>query len=402
MTHVPQDMKQITYLLLLILSLHTSCTGQAPLSGKITLASTDQWATTLFLIQPRSLDEVATSFLGQVIDSAQVKPDGSFVFAKLPDSPEPMLLELAVQKKGEQFVNRLNNDEPSSDNYCPIIWKNGLKLKVSASMAQFQSSFTIENPSPENAALLRLRDIRQAAFQQFMSKSKDEEHEEAKLLEAEAAKLNFQKRLIDFAQQTDQLLPALLAIRWVSTNQDYERIPEFLFSQCQKWQSSNPSHPWVAQLCQKSNRERLPVLIGDKLPDALLPMLAGDTLTLAQLIGKRRLTLLDLWASWCAPCRRENRDFLVPLWEDHHKTGFEIIGYALDASAQAWEKAIQADGAYRWVHASHLRGDDAPLMEALRIQTIPANFLLDADGKVIAKNLHGEELAKFVAKYLGD
>jgi thiol-disulfide isomerase/thioredoxin len=393
-------MKKITYLLLLLLPLHTNCSGQAPLSGKISLAPNEQWAPTLFLIQPRSLDEVATSFLGQIIDSAKVKADGSFVFEKLPDSPVPMLLELAVQKKGEQFVNRLNNEDPDTDNYCPIIWKNGLKLKISASMAQFQSSFSIENPSPENAALLKLRDIRQAAFQQFLSKNKDEEHEEAKLLEAEAAKLNFQKPLIDFAQQTGQLLPALLAIRWVSPNQDYERIPEFLFSQCQKWQKWHPGHPWVAQLCQKSKRERLPVLIGDKLPDTLLPMLAGDTLTLTQLIGKRRLTLLDLWASWCAPCRRENRDFLVPLWEQHHKNGFEIIGYALDASAPAWKKAIEADGAYRWVHASHLRGDDAPLMEALRIQTIPANFLLDGDGKVIAKNLHGEALVKFVQEFL--
>lgn len=393
-------MKQTINLLLIILSLHTNCSGQAPLSGKITIAPNAQWAPTLFLIQPRSLDEVATSFLGQVIDSAKVNADGSFVFEKLPNSPEPMLLELAVQKKGEQFVNRLNNENPDSDNYCPIIWKNGLKLKISASMAQFQSSFAIENPSPENAALLKLRDLRQTAFQQFLSKNKDEEHDEAKLLDAEAARLNFQKILMDFAQQSDQLLPALLTIRWVSPNQDYERIPEFLFSQCQKWQSSHPGHPWVAQLCQKSDRERLPVLIGDKLPDALLPMLAGDTLTLTQLIGKRRLTLLDLWASWCAPCRRENREFLVPLWEQHHKNGFEIIGYALDASAPAWKKAIEADGAYRWVHASHLRGDDAPLMEALRIQTIPANFLLDGEGKVIAKNLHGEALVKFVQAYL--
>ncbi|MDX2070975.1 MAG: TlpA disulfide reductase family protein [Haliscomenobacter sp.] len=393
-------MKWIVYLVFTLLAQPFSCTAQAPIYGKITFAPNDQWAPTLFLIQPRSLDEVASSFLGQVIDSAKVKADGSFVFEKLPDSPEPMLLELAVQKKGEQFVNRLTNENPGSDNYCPFVWKNGLKLKVSASIAQFQSSFSIENPSPENVALLKLRDIRRAAFQQFLSKNKDDEHEEAKLLEVEGAKLNFQKTLMDFAQQNDQLLPALLAIRWVSTNQDYERIPEFLFSQCQKWQSQYPSHPWVAQLCQKCDRKRLPVLIGDKLPDALLPMLAGDTLALAQLVGKRRLTLLDIWASWCAPCRRENRDFLVPLWEQHHKTGFEIIAYALDASPAAWKKAIDADGAYRWVHASHLRGDDAPLMEALRIQTIPANFLLDADGKVIAKNLYGNELINFVAQYL--
>ena len=394
-------MKQLCYLLLL-LPLHTSCSGQPALTGKLSLPLDEKWAPTLFLIQPRSLDEVATSFLGQVIDSAKVKADGSFVFQKLPDSPEPILLELAVQKKGEQFVNRLNNENTGSDNYCPIIWKNGLKLKIKASIAQFQSSFTIENPSPENAALLKLRDLRQAAFQQFLSNSKDEEHDEAKLLEAEAARLGFQKTLMNFAQQTDQLLPALLAIRWVSPNQDYERIPEFLFSQCERWSNEKPGHPWVAQLCQKSKRERLPVLIGDKLPDAFLPMLNGDTLTLAHLIGKRPLTLLDLWASWCAPCRRENRDFLVPLWEQHHKNGFEIIAYALDASAPAWKKAIEADGAYRWVHASHLQGDDSPLMEALRIQTIPANFLLDGDGKVIAKNLHGQELLKFVAKYLGE
>lgn len=395
-------MKQTIHFLLLILSLQTSCSGQASLSGTLTFAPNDQWAPTLFLIQPRSLDEVATSFLGQVIDSAKVKADGSFVFNKLPDSPEPILLELAVQKKGEQFLNRLNNEDPRSDNYCPIIWKNELKLKIKASIAQFQSTFAIENPSPENAALLKLRDLRQVAFQQFLSKNKEEEHDEAKLLEAETAKLDFQKTLMDFAQKTDQLLPALLAIRWASPNQDYERIPEFLFSQCEKWKNGHSAHPWVTQLCQKSKRERLPVLIGDKLPDALMPMLDGDTLTLAQLIGKRRLTLLDLWASWCAPCRRENRDFLVPLWEQHHKVGFEIIAYALDASPQAWRKAIETDGAYRWVHASHLRGDDAPLMEALRIQTIPANFLLDADGKVIAKNLYGNELIKFVAQYLGE
>jgi thiol-disulfide isomerase/thioredoxin len=129
-------------------------------------------------------------------------------------------------------------------------------------------------------------------------------------------------------------------------------------------------------------------------------MLAGDTLRLQQLLPKGKLTILDLWASWCAPCRRENREVLVPLWDKYHSMGLEIVGYALDASVGAWKKAIATDGASRWPHASHLRGDDAPLMELLRIQTIPANFLLDVEGKVVAKNLHGEELVKFVQKYL--
>ncbi|MCO6480785.1 MAG: redoxin domain-containing protein, partial [Phaeodactylibacter sp.] len=221
------------------------------------------------------------------------------------------------------------------------------------------------------------------------------------LLEEEKARRGFQQALMDFAQNTDHLLPALMAVRWVSPENDYERIPEFLVSQCQKWQGQHPEHPWVVQLCDKTSREQLPVLKGDQLPDYLLPMLSGDTVALSQLLG-RRLTLFDLWASWCAPCRRENRDVLTPLWDKYHERGFQIIGYALDGSEKAWKAAIEKDGAYRWRHASHLQGDDAPLMEALRLQTIPANFILDAEGKVLAKNLHGEELVEFVQAFMGE
>lgn len=393
-------MKWIAYIAFLLLLLQTSCKGQAPLSGKLHLEQNDQWSNQVYLIQPRNLDEVAATFVGQVIDSAQIKADGSFAFEKLPNTAEPILLELAVQKKSERFVNRLENENPTTDNYFPIVWQNGQHLKVKAAIQQFQSSFTIENPSPENAALLRLRNLRQTAFQQFIQENNAEKHDEAKLLEEEAAQLHFQQAIMDFAKQTDYLLPALVAIRWVSPKNDYERVPEFLVAQCEKWQALYPNHPWVMQLCNKTNRANLPVLTGDKIPDTSLPMLSGDTIPLYQLIKDKRLVILDLWASWCAPCRRENRNYLVPLWEKYHNQGFDIIGYALDASKNTWKKAIEADGAYRWVHASHLQGDDAPLLDALRIQTIPANFILDADGKVIAKNLHGEALTQFVESYL--
>jgi thiol-disulfide isomerase/thioredoxin len=392
-------MRWIYYLLFVSLFLIMSCAEKAPLSGKLQLGKADEWSSKIYLIQARSLDEIAASFVGQVIDSATIKTDGSFAFEKLPDTSDPVLLELVVHKKGERFTNRLNNEDPTSDNYFPIVWKNGLVLQVTAAIAQFQNSFSIANPSPENAALLALRDIRQAAFQQFTAKSNPAAHDETKLIEEQEALSAFRQPLIDFAQNTDYLLPALVAIRWASPNSDYERIPEFLFAQCEKWQNSHPDHPWVAQLCQKSQRDNLPVLIGDQITDMPLPMLAGDTMNLSQLLGQR-ITILDLWASWCAPCRRENRDILVPLWDKYHEQGFEIIGYALDASAGTWQKAIIKDGADRWPQASHLQGDDAPFLETLRIQTIPANFLLNANGEVIAKNLHGEELVEFINDYL--
>ena len=392
-------MKQISYFSFLLLLLFASCDAKGPLSGKLQMTPGDGWAAMVYLIQPRSLDEVATSFAGQILDSAAVLADGSFFFSKMPGSPDPVLFELAVQKKGERFLNRLENENPETANYFPIVWKNGDQLEITASVEQFQSSFSIKKTTPQNAALLQLRDARLKAYQTYLQHDNGEGHDAEKLLNEEATSLKFKRVMMDFAQQTGYLLPALLAIRWVSPANDFERVPEFLVSQCEKWQNKNPGHPWVAQLCQKSNREQLPVLIGDPIPDAQLPMLSGDTSALHQLMGKS-LTILDLWASWCAPCRRENRDFLVPLWDQYHGQGLQIIGYALDGSEGAWKKAIEKDGASRWLHASHLQGDDAPLLETLRIQTIPSNFILDGEGKVVAKNLHGEELLKFVEEYM--
>jgi thiol-disulfide isomerase/thioredoxin len=394
-----KSMKAIRHFLFLIPILLAGCQGKAPLTGVLDIPSGGEWAQVVYLIQPRHLDELATSFAGQVLDSAIVQADGGFVFQNLPEAPEPILLELAVQKKGERFSNKLEDDDPAMANYFPFIWQNGMQLAVRASLPQFQASFSIANPSPANAALLQLRDIRQAAFQTHLQKHTSTDHDAHALLDEEAALARFRQELMDFAQQMEHLLPALLAYRWVSPLNDYERVPEFLVSQCEKWQARHGDYPWVVELCQMAKREQLPVLQGDHIPDANLPLLSGDSTTLYRHLGSR-LTILDLWASWCGPCRRENREVLVPLWEKYQDAGLQIIGYALESSEDTWKKAMEKDGVTRWLQVSHLRGDDAPMMKTLRIQTIPANFILDANGVVVAKNLHGEALVKFVENYL--
>lgn len=377
-----------------------ACGDRPSLSGRVILGTQGNWHNQIYLIDPGSFDGIARSYIGTVIDSAAIGADGSFAFTKMPDAPESILLQIAVQQKGARYLNQLDNEGVGTANYFPIVWKNGDNIEVSAEADHFQSSFAIKDPSPENAAMLELRNVRQQAFEKYLAGKKSEVHDEAGLLDTEKALMNFRQPMMDFAQKSSFLLSALTAIRWLSIEADYERIPEFMVAQCEKWKQESPDHPWVAQLCQQGNRNVLPVLKGDAIPDFALPMLAGDTLALQQLLG-RQLTILDLWASWCAPCRKENRDYLVPLWEKYQAEGLQIIGYALDASAKVWKGAIEKDGADRWLHASHLQGDDSPFFEALRIRTIPANFLLDGSGKVVAKNVHGEELVRFVEEYLG-
>lgn len=393
-------MKWIYFFFLLSFLANTSCSQRPPISGTIAFsADSHHWNPTVYLIQPRTLKELATSYSGVVIDSAIIAKDGSFAFKELPEFTHPVLLELAIQPKGVSFPNRLENENIDLSNYFPIVWRSGDHLEILASADQFQHTFSFRNPTPENAALLSLRDIRQKGYQKLQFRPIREAHEEADLLEDEKAILDFQQPIMDFARQTEHLLPAMVAIRWVSPNNDYERVPEFLYDQCKKWETAYSDHPWVVELCEKGDPKKLPVLKGGVIPDALLPLLSGDSTSLYSLLGNR-ITVLDLWASWCAPCRVENREVLLPLWEKYHDNGFQIVGYALDAGDKAWKNAIEKDGAAVWVHASHLQGDDAPLMATLRIQTIPANFILDGQGKVLAKNLHGENLVKFIEKYL--
>ncbi|MGB3775740.1 MAG: TlpA disulfide reductase family protein, partial [Leeuwenhoekiella sp.] len=186
---------------------------------------------------------------------------------------------------------------------------------------------------------------------------------------------------------------------WVSPEKYYERVPEFIVDQCNIWKKKQPNHPWVKELCDLSDPSKLPVLVGDVFPDLKLPSISGDTISIKEQLGDN-VTIVDLWASWCIPCRKENREILVPVWDKYHEQGLEIIAYGLESNSSGWRTAVKHDGADRWVQVSDLQGDDAQFLKQIRVQTIPANFILDKKGVVLAKNIHGDALKDWIRDYL--
>lgn len=378
---------------LLLLQSSAGCSGPAApvISGKIQL--TPGWKPMVYLVQPRSFSEVASSFSGVVLDSARITGDGHFSFPALQATDQPVLLQLCIQQQNVRYPNQLLDDDVAMANYMPVVVQAGRPLEITAEAARFQATFSIKNPEGENLALLHLRDIRQQAWQQNSALISGHANENT-LQDHEDAIARFRKPLMDFADSVGHFLPALTAVRWVSNTGDYERVPEFIFRQCEKWRGAAGGAAWAAQLCQSAGKENLPVMIGDIIPDFQMPMSNGDTVMLHTLLGSR-VTVLDIWASWCAPCRRENRDILAPLRKQYGPKDLQIVGYSIDAGQGAWKAAIAKDGT-DWPQASHLTGDTSPFTEALRITTIPANFILDENGKVIAKNLHGAALKTFL------
>jgi len=389
------SLKQFTGLFIMALILK-ACHSPAYISGKI--EGIEKKDTKIYLIEPEELLEVAASYFGKVIDSAVVNSDGRFEFHNVPKTQESVVFELAVQLSGKAS-NYLQTDDPTTSNYMPIVWQPGETIQITAKCDEFQNSFSMDNPSEVNKALLDLRDLNMKAYQTFLAGKHWKVEDGDQLMEKEHAILQYQTKLIEFANNSTYLLPALVALRWVSPENDYERVPEFLVNQCNTWKEEQPDHPWVKQLCEVSDASNLPVLLGDEFPNFELPMLTKDTLYLKEQLGDK-LTIIDLWASWCAPCRKENREVLAPLWDEYHKQGLQIIAYGLETDEHTWRAAAERDGANRWLQTSDLQGDDAPFLKYIRVQTIPANFILDDKGIVIAKNVHGKALIDLVKSHI--
>ncbi|MEP6646465.1 MAG: TlpA disulfide reductase family protein [Saprospiraceae bacterium] len=375
----------------------SSCHGQvrAGICGKI--QPDHAFRNKVYLILPHHFSEIAADYLGQVIDSAEIKKGGSFEFQHIPIFPCKKLMLLMVQKKEVRFPNHLDDEIPSDANYMPFVLSKNEQLTFNADITHFQKSFSIINLSNENKSLILLRGIRMSAFNKFLNQNVIEGEEDSLLLEREKTHRNFVTELMNFADSTKSIEAALVSIRWINPTGDFERYPEFLIRQCEMWSSIDSQNNFVKELCIAADRNKLPVVIGDLVPDFSFPMENGDTSMMSDLLGDS-LTIIDIWASWCAPCRKENRTVLAPLYAKYNDKGFQILGYSIDSNADAWKEGIAKDGVI-WPQASHLAGDSSPFLEALRMTTIPANFILDPNGKIIAKNLFGEDLSAFVSEY---
>ena len=130
------------------------------------------------------------------------------------------------------------------------------------------------------------------------------------------------------------------------------------------------------------------VQIGKTAPDFSLPDTAGVMVSLSDFKGK--YVLLDFWASWCPPCRRENPN-VVKAFNDYKDKNFTVIGISLDKDKRKWLDAIASDN-LTWTHVSDLKYWDSEIPALYGVRGIPANILLDPDGIIIARNVTGEQL----------
>ncbi|OGX88418.1 hypothetical protein BEN47_08715 [Hymenobacter lapidarius] len=139
------------------------------------------------------------------------------------------------------------------------------------------------------------------------------------------------------------------------------------------------------------------VAIGAQAPEFTLFSPEGKPVSLASFRGK--YVLVDFWAYWCGPCRRENPN-VVKVYDEYKGRNFEILGVTLDTNQEKWLKAIKDDG-LTWPQLADLKkGDKNEAVTSYSVRAVPQNFLVDPDGKIVATNLRGAELKAAVARFI--
>ncbi|HYK77815.1 MAG TPA: TlpA disulfide reductase family protein [Daejeonella sp.] len=330
-----------------------------------------------------SIKKVLLYEMDQLIDSAFLNENNEFKFRRV--SAEPNFYTLLVGDKNFLLIAKNGDDISFKTNYADT--NNEYEIKGSEDSEKLREFNELSNKFGQEYQRI------QTEYQQIVSsrpESKDSIYN--------ALMPQFQKNMdayshaaLEFGEKNKGNLAGFYAVGTI----DPQRYEPELIKYAEEIKPTFPDNKAVQAFVNKM-MEIKPVSVGQMAPQFELPTPEGKQVKLADLKGK--YVLLDFWASWCAPCRQENPN-IVKLYNAYKDKNFTVFGVSLDKNKAAWEKAIK-DDKLTWTHVSELKEWDGNVSNLYKVEGIPASFILDPSGKIIAKNLRGAELEGFLSKTL--
>ncbi len=194
-----------------------------------------------------------------------------------------------------------------------------------------------------------------------------------------------------FIQRNANTPLPLLAVQYVNPKNEFPQYFDIVESSIK----ALPNHSYTEQL---ENARKGMIVVGNYAPEIAYPDTAGVTRKLSDLKGK--IVLLDFWASWCGPCRRENPN-VVAMYKKYVDSGFTVFSVSLDRNEQRWEQAILKDNLIWPNHVSDLKQWQSEPAKLYGVRSIPSTFLIDREGKIMSLNVRGHQLNQKLEEIFG-
>ncbi|MCF8364259.1 MAG: AhpC/TSA family protein [Bacteroidales bacterium] len=346
--------------ILAIAAILAACNGS---SGKYEINGKVEGASPGWVVLSKAVDNALVA-----IDSLETS-DGTVYFTGTIELPEVYFLEF----KSDQMFHRLFV-EPGQ-----IVISGNVKSPV------FAGSESQKQYDSFNEAIKKLDDQRNLLYEDFRQAMETGDTVRVEEIKNEAGRIDDMQDVFtkDFVKSNSNNVVGA----YVIVNNIYQFELEDLEGLRAAMNEKITASKYVSMIDEKIARLQS-VSIGKQAPVFSQNDTAGQAVLLDEFKGK--YLLIDFWASWCSPCRQENPN-VVAAYQKYHDKGFDILGVSLDKDRDRWLDAIAVDG-LTWTHVSDLKGWQNEASNKYGVSSIPANFLLDPDGIIIAKNLREQAL----------
>jgi len=364
-------MKKITYLLLA--ALITSCSTEPEFVITGTIQDSDSVS---FLLQKREAGKFVT------LDSA-LSLKGTFRMKGTVEFPQ--MVYLVAPDKQQRVAFYLEN----SDILVSGMLDSLSYAKVSGSKTQDEYQAFIDSNKP-------LSDKYSSLYTEYQTARQAEDAEKIAQLEKEAE--NIQNEMTQLQKDFVSNNPSSFVTPSILNSLSYEMDAPEIENAINALDTNVAKVQLVKDLMARAQLMKS-VAIGQKAPDFTQNDVSGNPVSLYSKVGAKVL-LVDFWAAWCNPCRQENPN-VVKVYKEFSKKGFDVFGVSLDRTKGDWVQAIKDDN-LTWTHVSDLQYWNNAAARLYAVNAIPANFLLDENGIIIARNLRGEDLYNKVKEVLGN